>query len=441
VLREFEQHITKNQLFSRKNQILVAVSGGMDSMVLCDLLLKLNFTFSVAHVNFKLRGRASEKDEQFVASFCKSHQIPFFASHCFTKAQAKEAGISVQMAAREFRYAFFETLRQKHRFDIILTAHHLSDSIETYFINIIRGSGIEGLKGIQTTNGCIVRPLLVYSRNQIAEYAKKNDVQYREDSSNSDDKYMRNYLRLHIIPKFINMNPAFEEGLKKQLASLQQYNTILKYYLQKEIKKIVKQENNITIINTEKLIKSDAPELLLFEILKPFRFNSKQISKIFESAKGISGKEFRTAKYVLIKERGAFLIKEKTEPKKNETILIHEKDTVINFPLTLIIKAVKKMTIPAKAHEIYTDKAKLIFPLIIRGWKKGDKIKPFGMKGSKKVSDLFTEFKLTQNDKNNLRILENGNKEIIWVINLKFDDRYKVTSETKNIIKIEVIEP
>ena len=440
MLKEFEQHIIRQKLFNRSHHLLVAVSGGIDSMVLCEILLKLKYSFSVAHVNYKLRGKESDGDEHFIKQFCKSKKINCYTSTCNTKALAKQSGRSVQMTAREVRYAFFAKLKQEHRFDFVLTAHHLNDSIETYFINTIRGTGIDGLKGIQSVNGFIIRPLLVFTRKQITDYALQNQIEFREDSSNNDDKYMRNYIRHHIIPEFTSMNPAFEEGLKRQLAFLTQYNSIIQKHIQKEIKKIVKQTNHQTIIHIAGLLKSTTPELLLFEILKPFRFDPKQTEKIIESSKGTSGKVFHAPEHILRKERTNLIIEEKHDLKKPKQGIIGENDDEILIPVKIKLKKVKKITLPVKPSVIYTDKAKLIYPLKIRGWKTGDKIKPFGMKGSKKISDLFTEYKLNSDDKNNLLILENGNKEIIWVLKLKFDDRFKVTNTTKEIIKFEIIE-
>ncbi len=440
MLKTFGQHILINQLFNAKHHLLVAVSGGLDSMVLCHLLLKLKIPYSVAHVNFKLRGKESDEDSEFVQKFCAFHKLSFYTQTFATKSYAKEKKISVQMAARELRYEFFENLREKHGFDFIVTAHHLSDAIETYLINLIRGTGIDGMTGISMKNSFIVRPMLPFKREDIENYAKSNKINYREDSSNQEDKYMRNYLRLHIIPKFKDMNPAFEESLKKQLSLLEQYNLILKKYIQSESEKIVSKKNNATLIHIKNLLNTDTPELILFELLKPFKFNAKETDKILKSCHGISGKLFYSPSHKLSKDRVYLIIEPLNSVSSFNKTLIHDSVQQLKTPIQLNIKTVAQLSLPVKTNEIYVDKAKLTFPLLLRPWQKGDKLKPFGMKGSKKVSDLFSEFKLNDSDKSKLLILENATGEIIWVVNLKVDDRFKVTNKTKEILKLETLE-
>jgi len=438
VLDLFIRHINKQQLFTKNDKLLVAVSGGIDSMALCALLLKANYQFSIVHCNFMLRGSESEEDELFISAYCKKNNVLLFNRAFNTKHYAETKKISIQMAARELRYAYFDELLKNHSFDYLLTAHHLNDSIETFFINLSRGSGINGLKGISEKQNSIVRPLLPFTKDEILNYAEKNSINYRTDSSNTEEKYLRNYLRLNIIPQFKNLNPSFEKTMEKELELMQQYHSIIQSHFLSEIKQAVSKTPTGITIKIETILNCKTPELLLFEILNEYGFNSKLISSINESLNGISGKHFSSEEYELLKDRDFLIVNKKVTLSKEEIIIEKDTSEILN-PLHLKFNHVTDFVIENNTEVAYIDESKLQYPLILRPWKRGDKFKPLGMAGFKKLSDLFVDKKLNNFEKEYVRVLENGNNEIIWVVNVRMDDRFKITANTKQILRIEYL--
>lgn len=438
MLKAFKHHIINKKLFTNNDKLLVAVSGGIDSMVLCHLLLQSGFSFSVAHCNFKLRGKEADDDEKFVTEFCQQHHLTLYKKDFNTTKFAEDNKISIQMAARELRYAFFENLRGTHKLNYIITAHHLNDNIETLFINLLRGTGINGLKGITEKQGNIIRPLLPHTKEEILEFAKKNNFQYREDSSNTQEKYLRNYLRLNIIPQFKQLNPSFEKTIQKELELMQQYHHIIQSHFSEEIKQAVIKTPTGIKIKLESILNCETPELLLFEILNEYGFNSKLISGINESLRGISGKLFSSENYELLKDRDYLILIKKIKGSNTETLIDNAMMELQN-PMHFKFQDVKSFFPKEKPNVAYIDKEKLTYPLKLRYWKHGDKFKPIGMTGFKKLSDLFVDIKLNHFEKTDVLILENGNNEIIWVVNIRLDDRYKITDKTKNILRVECL--
>jgi tRNA(Ile)-lysidine synthase len=438
MLSLFAEHIHLKALFTKQDALLVAVSGGVDSMVLCELLKQNGFIFSVVHCNFKLRGPDSNGDEQFVKEYCIQNKLPFFSRSFDTKVFAEKNKLSIQMAARDLRYAFFDELMTEKKFNYLLTAHHLNDNIETFFINLLRGAGMNGLKGINEKKGHKVRPLLPFTKDQIIAFAKQHKIAFRTDSSNSDDKYVRNYLRLNVLPKFKEINPRFEDTLKKELELFERYTNFITAHFQIEKNKVVEIQGDGIRINISLLLKSEDPELLLFEILKDYQFNSGSISQILESTKGIPGKIFTSDQFELVKDREHLIIQKKTSDLISETIIeagIEE----VSKPVHLKFTKAEAFKNEMNTGVAYLNADKLIYPLKIRTWQKGDKFKPLGMTGYKKLSDLFVDLKLDHFAKNKVLILENGNKEIIWVLNTRLDERYKITENTKQILRLELI--
>lgn len=438
MLKKFLHTIHTGELFTKKDKLLLAVSGGVDSMVLCDLLLKGGYDFSIAHCNFKLRAKASDLDEKLVAAYAKEHALTLHSTSFNTQEYATAHHLSIQMAARELRYNYFYSLVDKYQYTHILTAHHLDDSVETFFINLSRGTGIKGMTGIKERSEKLIRPLISFTKQEILTYAKQHAVSYRNDQSNEDDKYTRNFLRLHIIPKFKEMNPAFEQAIKKQLELLKQYDLVLENYVKEEIKKIITKEKDSLKIKIEPLLKCLVPELVMFEILKPYGFSGKETEKIIATGKGIAGKKFRSANYELVKDREFFIL-HRINTVQNVSLLIHKEIKEIRNPIALKFSTSRSALKDGKNFCVYINKQKLVYPLTLRKWQTGDKMKPLGLKGSKKISDIFKEAKLNAIQKSEQWLLVNGNNEVIWVLGLKFDDRYKVTAETKNILKAEYI--
>ena len=436
MVAEFRSYIKKQKLFNPANRLLVAVSGGIDSIALMHLLQETGYTFSVAHCNFSLRGKEADGDENFVKTLCKKNKIPFFGKKFNTLEYAENNGISIQMAARELRYDWFNELINEHHFDYLLTAHHANDNIETFFINLLRGAGTNGLKAILPKKNNVIRPLLFATRADIENYISKNKIAFREDSSNKEEKYLRNQLRLQVIPAFKKLNPSFEKTLSDEIEILGQTNLILQKEVARQHKRLLVKEQDILKINIRKLEKTPASKLILFELIREFNFNSSQAADIYDALKGLPGKVFTSNTHTLIKDRD-FLIIQKKGRQIEEEFFIRESDTNITSPIKLSISFTdgnidsipKKDFSPQKA---FLDADTLSFPLLVNHWKIGDKFKPLGMNGFKKVSDFFTSEKASHFDKQNQFIIR-SNSSIVWMVGKRTDDRFKVTKATKKI--------
>jgi tRNA(Ile)-lysidine synthase len=437
----FNIYIHKQRLFDTNSRLLVAVSGGKDSMALCSLLKSAGYTnYSIAHCNFTLRGKEADSDETFVKDYCKRNNIPCFYIKFNTHAYAKSKGISIQMAARELRYNWFYELMNEHDFEYLLTAHHANDNIETFFINLLRGSGINGLKAILPKQGKLIRPLLFATRAEIDTYVKEHKIAFREDSSNKEDKYLRNHLRLHIIPAFKKLNPSFEETLTDEIEVLRQTNLILTKEVEKQRKKLLTTDGNVLKLSIDKLSKTTASKLILFELIKDFGFNSSQAKDVYNALQAQSGKAFTSDTHTLIKDRDFLLIKEKEGANDASEFYIKEGDKEIKQPIKLRISFIKGNIKSISTKDFSSDKAfidadKITFPLTLNKWKQGDKFIPLGMKGFKKLSDFFTAEKATLFDKQNQWVLR-CQSDIVWLVGKRVDDRFKVSTSTKNICVI-----
>lgn len=437
-------YIKSEDLFSPSDKILLTVSGGIDSVVMCDLFHKAGFNFAIAHCNFRLRAKESELDEVFVRGLAKKYKAPFFCKRFNTAAFAEEKNISTQMAARELRYRWFKEIRRKEKFQYIATAHHQDDSIETYFINFIRGTGISGLHGILPKQGKVIRPLLFSDRNSIVSYARKHKLDHREDSSNASDKYMRNKLRLQIIPALKELNPALATTITENIHRLKNVELIYKKAVENQCSTIVKKNSNNITIPIEQLKKLQPLETYLYEFLKPYHFNAGTVKSIVEGLNGVSGKQFFSDTHRLIKDRDLLIIenrKSKKQIQKKEIFEIKRDQKKLMFDrLVLQFKILHVMPDPriSKPKSEYIDLDKLEFPLEVRKWQKGDAFYPLGMKGKKKLSDFFIDKKLSINQKENTWLLTSKG-EIVWVIGLRMDDRFKITDKTQRIYLAELV--
>ena len=438
------QYIKKEDLFSPSDRILLTVSGGIDSVVMCDLFHKAGFNFAIAHCNFRLRGKESEQDEAFVKGLAKKYKIPFFCKRFNTSAFAEEKNMSIQMAARELRYKWFEEIRGKEELQYIATAHHQDDSIETFFINFIRGTGISGLHGILPKQGKVIRPLLFSDRNSIESYAKKHKLNHREDSSNASDKYMRNKLRLQIIPALKELNPALAATVTENIQRLKDVELIYSKEVEDKRSNIVKGNNKNITIPIKQLKKLQPLATYLYEFLKPYHFNASTVDSIVEGLDGLPGKQFFSDTHRLIKDRDLLIIEsqkpkkqilksEKFEIKKNQKKLILDR-LILHFQ-TLHKK--HNTRIPKPSSECM-DLDKLEFPLEVRKWQQGDFFYPLGMKGKKKLSDFFIDKKLSIDQKENTWLLTSKGA-IVWVIGLRMDDRFKITDKTQRIYLAELV--
>lgn len=435
-----------------KPRILAAVSGGIDSMVMATLLYEMEeFEFGVATVNFKLRGRDSELDQELVRKWCNERKIPVFLKSFDTHEYANEMGISVEMAARKLRYDWFETVIYEQSYDYIAVAHNLNDSVETLFLNLLRGTGIDGITGIKEKNGRIIRPLLDISREEISKFANEQSVPYRIDKTNEESDYSRNRLRNIIFPEFRKINPSFLERIRENIKYFSDASDILSN-LSAEVKKRVTSGNHesdiLLKIDIEKLLKETSPKYWLYSLLKKYGFNSSQIGMIFDSIGGESGKIFYSKEYTLVKDRDSLILKNgniKSNSEQSDIFFIDDPGFTSQsfhfYGVTLSFRIFLRSNgfTPEKTSEDiqYLDADTLTFPLEWRRWRSGDKFIPLGMKGYKKLSDFFADLKLDLYRKNlQPVILSRG--QIVCLPGLRADNRFKINGNTSRIFEVRV---
>lgn len=441
MLSEIKKYISENALFTDQIKLLLGVSGGIDSMVMTHLLHSLDYNIAIAHCNFHLRGQESDDDKKFVKQYAEKLGIDFYHVDFNTKEIAMKETKSIQMVARYLRYNWFEKVRKENKFDYIAIAHNADDTIETFFINFIRGTGLRGLTGIKNKSGNIVRPLLFASRTDIETYAEKNKLKFREDSSNSDVKYMRNSIRHEIIPLMQKLNPAFRNTFRNNEKHL--HNAYLLYQDQiNQLKNgIVTYFKESCSINFEKLRNTPFYETIGFEILNEYNFNSDTINDILSLPGISSGKKFFSSSHVLITNRKFLEVEPLT--KKNETDSFEVNITNnLEYPVRMQFRIIEKsgsFKISRDPKIIHVDFDKLSENFILRRWKEGDRFRPLGMKNFKKVSDFFTDIKLSINQKQKQWILINQDK-IVWILGKRIDDRFKVEEKTQNVLELALLE-
>lgn len=440
MLSAFIKNIESKQLFTKNHKLLLGVSGGKDSMALADLLLKAGYNFSVAHCNFCLRKEEADLEEAFVTSYFKEKNIFVFSTRFNTTKFANENKLSIQMAARELRYNWFKQLKTENQFNYIVTAHHLNDNIETFFINVLRGAGINGLKGIPEKTETVVRPLLFASSEQIKEYITTNKLQYKEDSSNSEVKYLRNKLRHELVPLLKEINPKLEETFNKEFNYFREANSLIEETITKEIESISSNTNNEISYEIKKVLNSNHIGLLLHYILKQYSFDSSIEVQVLEAIKaGQSGKLFLSKTHTCLLDREAIIIKENNTTNTPPLYIIEKHTSSISQPINLRFEIIEEAKIIIADDLICLDFEKLQFPLQLRKWQDGDSFQPLGMNGTKKLSDFFVNQKYTLFQKEEQWLLTSNN-EIVWIIGKRIDDRFKVTETTKQtlIVKLNV---
>ena len=431
MLQKFQNHINANFGFLKDKKLLLAISGGMDSMVLVHLFQKLNLNFALAHCNFQLRGAESDGDENFVAAYAKLNNIACFITKFDTSNYSKENKLSTQVAARNLRYNWFNEILEQEKFDYIVTAHHADDVAETFMINLSRGTGLDGLTGIPSQNGNIIRPMLPFSRKEIENYVLENKLKWREDSSNASDKYLRNKIRHHIIPVFKEINESFLQSFQNTLEHLNQEQSLINDAVQMVYEKVVSEENQQLKINISALLHYKNHKAYLYQWLNKYGFSA--WNDVYNLIEAQSGKQILSEKYILLKDRD-FLILSKKEKTNFEEIVIHSITEKPNFPLKLTLCNLCDISNQMK-NVIFVDENKIQFPLTIRKWKEGDYFYPTGMKGKKKVSKFFKDEKFTLFQKQDTWILESNN-QIVWIIGYRADERFKTENTTQTIIQI-----
>lgn len=440
MLERFLAYINKNELPGPENPVLLAVSGGIDSMAMAHLFLSAGYKPAIAHCNFKLRGKESDGDQEFVRKFALDKGLEFFTTDFQTRTIAKEKNISIQMAARDMRYSWFHELAKENAFSHIAIAHNRDDLVETFMINLARGTGIHGLTGIKLKAGKIIRPLLFAERSEIEQYVQNEQIAYREDSSNAETKYLRNKIRHHIIPLFKSLNPAFTDTILNETVIFQSVENLYRQKLNelKDKTMIIKQDEirlNITLLRKENIT---VP--LLFDLLEDYNFSYGTISDMLESLDKEPGKMFYSDNYEAVKDRTDLIIRKITQTDQKE-YFIYQDTREYSSPLQMHFRVLDNNPFYKIQHESSTaqlDLEELEFPLKLRHWKKGDYFHPLGLKGKKKLSDFFIDKKINLLDKHKQWILISG-ENIVWVVGQQIDDRYKITSATRKILQIELI--
>lgn len=434
MLLKFKKNILENFPSITSQKILLAVSGGIDSMILADLFLKSNINFAVVHCNFKLRDASSDLDQKFVEEYCNQNNIPFFTTSFDTSAFSKDFKLSTQVAARKLRYNYFYEILEKENFDFIATAHHLDDSIETFFINLSRGTGIDGLTGIPIQNNKIIRPLLHLSRKEIENYAFENTLAWREDASNATDYYLRNKIRHHLTPILREINPSFSESFQQTLKNLKQTQSLVDDASRMVYKKVVTDELDYKKINITELKKLPNFSAYLYQWLQPLGFTA--WNDIYKLVEAKTGKQIFSEKYQLLINRNFLIVAPKSKGIDFE-FRIDKGISEVNVPINMLFCKVAKIYNTTN-KTIFVDYEKLQFPLTLRRWKTGDIFQPLGMNGrSKKVSKFFKDEKLSIIEKENAWLLCSG-YEIVWIIGLRADERFKISNITKTILQIDL---
>ncbi len=440
MLKQFEVNIHKNALFTKSDKLLVAFSGGVDSVVLAVLLNKAGYNFELAHCNFMLRGNEANDDTKFCENFaetlnCKIHTV-FFD----TKQYAQQHKLSVQMAARQLRYNWFNDLKQISNYNYILTAHHANDNVETVFVNLIRGTGIKGMCGIPQKQNDVIRPLLFATKQSVLNYATKHSILYREDSSNAEVKYKRNFLRHNIIPELKKFNPTIEETINTSSFYFKQAANIVADFADQKFSIICKTINNQLHVNIHLLLAESQKETLLFEWLRDKNFKSTQIIQLINLLihGNFTGKQFVSQTHQLIVDREFIIIKTIENENKCYQYTIQSVTNTNHLPINLNFNVIDKKQFSASKNEILIELTANLFPLTLRKWQTGDKFKPFGMLGFKKLSDFFKDEKLNLFEKQQVWILE-SNKQIIWIINYRLDERFRINNDAINYLKITTL--
>lgn len=437
MLKQFEVNILKNDLFNKTDKLLIAFSGGVDSVVLCDLLTKAGYHFDLAHCNFQLRGTEANDDTSFCETYAKLIHAKCHTIYFNTKNYAVENKLSIQMAARELRYKWFKQLISEHGYTYLLTAHHANDNAETLFVNLTRGTGIKGLQGIPEKQNNTIRPLLFATKEMIKNYAKKHNIQFREDSSNQEVKYKRNFIRHQIIPELKKLNPILEETLNTSIHYFKQSSQIVTQFCKSKFKDICEENNERLKINISLLLSEPQKETLLFEWLHPKGFKANQIEQliIVLSDKNNVGKLFESSTHQLAVDRTYLIVKKKTNEINTTEFKINSISDTTHLPIKLVLEEIKQTSFTNNKNELFISVTDYFFPLTLRKWKTGDKFQPFGMNGFKKLSDYFKDQKLSKFDKEAIWILE-SNQQIVCIVGYRMDNRFKVTNESNQILKL-----
>lgn len=436
LLQKFIVFNAAGRLAGKKKKTLLTVSGGIDSIVMCELFHQAKFPFAIAHCNFQLRGDEANGDEELVKGLGGKYGVQVFVNRFETQKHAAANLLSIQLAARQLRYQWFEELRKELGYNLIATAHQLNDNIETIIFNLTKGTGIRGLRGIPVRQGNIIRPILFATRQQIEAFRQENELSFREDSSNAEDKYTRNKIRHHVIPLLKEINPSLENTIADKIELFTELETLYEKEIKKSTAQLFLKKKTDILIPIAKLKKTKNAASVLYEYLKDFGFNNEQTGDMLASINAGAGKQFISPTARIIKDRRHFILTRLAE-KEQSVQIINETDTLVKFAGGTLKLSIVTEIKPDKAVG-FLDKAKLEFPLLLRPWKAGDYFYPFGMKmKKKKLKKFLTDEKVPVHQKENTWVLE-SNKKIVWVIGYRIDERFKVKDGTSGILKLQL---
>lgn len=442
MLKQFLNHIADHQLINPGGKTLLAVSGGVDSMVMLHLFIKAGFNIAVAHCNFQLRGEASDGDEQLVREVCHRNNITCHVRRFDTVAYADENKLSTQEAARNLRYNFFAEIVRSEKCSRIATAHHADDSVETVLLNLIRGTGIDGMTGIGLINGQVIRPLLFARRHEIIEYAKAEGICWRDDASNMSDDYQRNFLRLNVIPLLNELKEGFTDTMQENIRRMQAYTAVVADAVSRLHESCVRYEGSRTIIDAKSLKQIPGHDILLWELIKHHGFRFDQIRKILVTDH--SGKHIASGNTILLFDRDKFILEESTATDEVSAI-IHENDRRAETAFGKItleyigVNGIDELIAAnAKKPDVaFMDADKVAFPLTWRKWQSGDALIPFGMKSTKKVSDMLIDAKVDVLTKSRVSVIESGGT-IIWLAGMRVSETVRITRETRRVLVMKL---
>jgi len=445
VINQFKKYISNNNLIQPKSKVLLAISGGIDSVVMLDIFSKTKIQYAIAHCNFKLRGDESDSDEILVKKLSKRYNVEIFDNVCDASDYSKVVGLSIQEAARELRYNWFNRVCLENNFSNIVIAHNQDDKIETFLINLFRGAGIRGLKSIPVKRDNIIRPLMFATRKQIVEYAQENNLEYREDSSNSSDYYLRNNIRHHLIPKIKEISPGFAKSAQKSIDNLNDSYQLLQSVINEKRNNLFTQDvNNNILIPIVDILNLKPYSIWIYYLLKEFGF-SRQITDAIcyslERKEQNIGSKFSSSDYELLIDREFLIVRKTTNSRIFKKVEISITKTKIENPIRMTMESQKNTPefVFSKSNNVaYFNLDKLTFPLTIRPWQVGDRIIPFGMNGSKLVSDILINNKVNSFDKENTYVLLSG-KKIIWLVGHRTSNETRVKRNTKNIYVVSLL--
>ena len=438
MLEQFLHHIDAHNLLSKDDKVLLAVSGGIDSMVMLHLFKESGLAAGVAHCNFQLRGRESDEDEEFVRHTAERYGFTVHCKRFETERIAANLGVSTQMAAREMRYEWFDELCNQYGYNRVATAHHLNDSFETVLLHLVKGTGLDGLAGIPVRHGKVVRPLLFATREQIQQYAVQHDIAWREDRSNESDDYQRNFIRLNVLPLLREINPSLDQTFAKTIERMSGGRSFASEYVRSFMAKAVREDGDRFHISRKAFHGIPYAAVLLWEIVKSYGFNYDQCCDVVGSGHQ-SGKVFRSSSSQLTIDRDDFIVTSLAEA-EHESVMIQSRDTrIVNAHVELTIRTItrEELTLSKSPAVAQLDAEKLSYPLVWRKWKDGDSFMPLGMTHHKKLSDFLVDEKVSLPDKKRVTLIESEG-EVVWVVGHRIGDPFKVTASTKTVVILSV---